>query len=122
MAIPPETVVQSEERRSLALIGLAALGPTLWFFDLVVAYAVSTHECGGGLARISIALTALSALGTTGALWGTARMRAQLEESPRATRSRELGFLIQASYMLNALALLLLFGFAAPLSLLRPCE
>jgi hypothetical protein len=121
MAIPPSTSLDADQKRQLSLSVLIALGPTLWFFDLVAMYAVSTHECGAPLATLSLALAIVSALGTAGALGATAYLHSRFVPSA-APGARSYAFMLQLSFLLNALALVLLLGFLAPLLVLRPCE
>jgi hypothetical protein len=121
MAIPPQTQLDDEHRRQLAVSLLTAAGPLLWFTDLVAMYAVSNHECGAPLATGSLCLGVVAVLGTTAALYATATLKKRLASAP-VRHDRSYTFLLQLSFWLNALALVLLLGFAAPLLALRPCE
>jgi hypothetical protein len=126
MAIPPDTQLDDmETRRDLRLVWLACVGPCLWLTLLAVVYAVSDHECGSPTARYSCALTALGMLSTFGALWALERMRRRHESQVTALpdcKVERVRTMLHGALALNALSLVLLAGFLAPLIFLRPCE
>jgi uncharacterized membrane protein YidH (DUF202 family) len=113
MAIPPSTEFDARARKHLGLTALTVSGLLLWLFDLCAVYAISTHECDAP--RYSWGLTIAATAITAGALAYTASLR-------KRAWDRQQSFQLQIALMMNALALLLLLGFAAPLAVLRPCE
>jgi uncharacterized membrane protein YidH (DUF202 family) len=113
MAIPPSTELDARARTHVGLTALTVSGLLLWLLDLSAVYAISTHECEAP--RFSWGITIGSTVLTAAALAYTAALR-------KRAWDRQQSFLLQMALMLNAMALLLLLGFAAPLAVLRPCE
>jgi hypothetical protein len=126
MAIPPDTQLDDPDtQRDLRVVWLACTGPCLWLSLLTVIYAVSDHECGRSTAPYSWALTGLGILGSAAALVALLRARREHELPAPHTPKRKAArvqTMIDAGLALNALSLVLLVGFLAPLVFLRPCE